>query len=977
MTATLYNGTPTITVTDNRGLAVRRLQYNRAKKEATVDELITAMTYSVAGFALNQTDPRLGRLQTNTQPANFRYRPDLAGRALRTDSVDAGVHWSVFDIEGRPIWQQDAGSTVTHTEYDTLGRLTRVSEQRVGKGQLILLKKLSYGDSELDRRASAQAANLCGVVSQQLDTAGQLTTPAMTLTGQPHVQIRRLLKMTQGDPDWDAKPQPVLEQTTYETAWTYNALGAPLTQTDAKGNVQQIYYDVAGQLAAASLKQANGAPPQVLLKSIYYSAHGQIESETAGNDVTTAYTYCPKTLRLKKSLAQNAQDKILQQLEYQYDPVGNILSIEDKADVSAFFSNEEIKPKSTYAYDALYQLVRATGREQANANPGCRLPEWMGPPPSNARVNYTREYEYDRGGNLTKIQCTRGALRFTQKMKVIEGSNRLGALLFPSDANNPPGVNVQAGDTVDHFKYDANGNPGVLGIKELKSLQWNGRNQLNHVVLLSHDNGDSDEEHYQYDGNGQRIRKITSTLVTGDDQSKLKHKDEVIYLPGLELRRSYEVKIEGNKMNETLIKELHIMAFNEVGRARVRVLHWQKPKLRDGDPIKDQFRYSLNNHLGSSMMELDQDAKLLTYEEYYPYGGTAVWAAKNETEAKYKYVRYSGKERDATGLYHYGFRYYAPWLGRWLNPDPAGTVDGLNLFQMVGNNPITFIDHAGLAKIKPQANKNEEKKNNSGRSYDYFTQIRGKEKEFRKMINEGKIMRKGKSSFISPARSTKDIKRIGIENENVTIRYRALRLDEINRIQSGIFAKNEKSEISRHAHIANGSKPGRGSRYISASRDLGVVSAYSLKNSSGYNKTGYVAKFRQPIESEIFDTSFETHGAEIKWLAHNYARASQEVLTQDLVPCDDILTIYRVTKIEENEFNAESEKDGKFIRAKASNNDQEIPMRLDDVTNKIMERQEINLINEKEGDIFAEKLSLSDDIRQYPIFHISSNRAVM
>ncbi len=58
-------------------------------------------------------------------------------------------------------------------------------------------------------------------------------------------------------------------------------------------------------------------------------------------------------------------------------------------------------------------------------------------------------------------------------------------------------------------------------------------------------------------------------------------------------------------------------------------------------------------------------------------------------------MRYSGKERDATGLYYYGYRYYAPWLGRWLNPDPAGMVDGLNLFAMVGNNPVSFRDPDG------------------------------------------------------------------------------------------------------------------------------------------------------------------------------------------------------------------------------------------------------------------------------------------
>jgi RHS repeat-associated protein len=59
-------------------------------------------------------------------------------------------------------------------------------------------------------------------------------------------------------------------------------------------------------------------------------------------------------------------------------------------------------------------------------------------------------------------------------------------------------------------------------------------------------------------------------------------------------------------------------------------------------------------------------------------------------------MRYSGKERDATRLYYYGFRYYAPWLQRWINPDPAGEVDGLNRYRFVRNNPLNHSDKWGL-----------------------------------------------------------------------------------------------------------------------------------------------------------------------------------------------------------------------------------------------------------------------------------------
>ncbi len=44
----------------------------------------------------------------------------------------------------------------------------------------------------------------------------------------------------------------------------------------------------------------------------------------------------------------------------------------------------------------------------------------------------------------------------------------------------------------------------------------------------------------------------------------------------------------------------------------------------------------------------------------------------------------------------YGFRYYDPVTGRWPSRDPLGEYGGLNLYGMVGNNPIGFVDYLGL-----------------------------------------------------------------------------------------------------------------------------------------------------------------------------------------------------------------------------------------------------------------------------------------
>ena len=102
-----------------------------------------------------------------------------------------------------------------------------------------------------------------------------------------------------------------------------------------------------------------------------------------------------------------------------------------------------------------------------------------------------------------------------------------------------------------------------------------------------------------------------------------------------------------------------------------------------------------------SSLELDEAGDVISYEEYFPFGGTSFIAGRSARDIKLKEYRYSGKLRDdATGFYCYEYRYYAPFIGGWLSPDPLGPVDGLNLYRFVHNNPIRFVDADGLQTVE-------------------------------------------------------------------------------------------------------------------------------------------------------------------------------------------------------------------------------------------------------------------------------------
>jgi insecticidal toxin complex protein TccC len=617
------------------------------------------MTWNAAAQLTAQRDPRLPH-------ANLTTLYSLSGQVLRTNSVDAGWRLALLGEAGQLVEAWDGRGSHRQIAYDDLLRPTAINEEPVGARlaresisqttNQLTVERFTYGGPD------ATEHNQCNQLVRHDDPAGTLRWPDYSLLGSPVSEIRRFL-IEPDMPDWplpEAERDELLEATEYASDWSFNALGETLEQTDAMGNSQRFTQTVAGQLKSVSLTLAGSGQAETLVSDIRYNAFDQVEQEAAGNGVISHYQYDLRDGRLTELKATLANQSPLQDLRYDYDPVGNILQIEDAAQPVHFFANQRIEPINHYRYDTLYQLIEATGREvKTGGSHGPALPDQQNlPPDPNQIANYTQNYDYDAAGNLLQMRHV-GAQSFTRTMLVAPISNRS----LPEDEVD---IDFETG-------FDANGN--LQQLVRGQDLRWDVRNQLREVTAVKRDDGPDDSERYIYDGGGQRCRKIRSaqsrnrTLIV-----------EVRYLPGLEIRSSAEGEI------------LHVISAN-TGRNNVRVLHWQKntpPGIAN-----DQPRYNLNDHLGSSTLELDHEGGLISQESYYPFGGTAWWAARSALEAKYKTVRYSGKERDTSGLYYYGFRYYAPWLQRWINPDPAGDLDGLNRFMFVHNGPVTLYDDQG------------------------------------------------------------------------------------------------------------------------------------------------------------------------------------------------------------------------------------------------------------------------------------------
>nr|WP_261278478.1 RHS repeat domain-containing protein [Serratia quinivorans] len=685
-----HSKTPEVIVCDNRGLTVRNIAYHRhPETPAVIDERITRHRHDTRGFQAQSADPRLH----DSGLANFSYLTDLTGGVLRMQGVDNGTTVSLNDAAERPFiavsnisttddGKEDRSQAVTRTwQYENAelpGRPVSVTEQVTGEAARITERFVYAGSSDAEK-----ALNLAGQCVGHYDTAGLMQADSIALTGVPLSVTRRLLQEAEHPDvlaDWqgaDASAWNVpLDNETHTTLTTADATGTVLTTTDAKGNLQRVAYDVAGLLVGSWLT-LKGSAEQVIVTSLTYSAAGQKLREAHGNGVVTTYTYELETQRLTGIKTERPSEhasgaKVLQDLRYEYDPVGNVLKVSNDAEETHFWRNQKVVPENTYVYDSLYQLVSATGREMANAGQqGSGLPSVTVPlaTDSAAYTNYTRTYRYDRAGNLMQVRHNAPAT-----------NNNYTTDITVSDRSNRGVLSTLTENAVD---VDALFTPGgqQKQLQPGQTLIWNPRNELLKVMPVVRDGDASDRESYRYDAGSQRILKGSQQQMSGTVQMR-----RALYLPGLELRST--------KSGDTETESLQVITVGEAGRAQVRVLHWESGK--PAGINNDQVRYSHDNLIGSGQLELDGGGNVISMEEYYPYGGTAVLTARSAVEADYKTVHYSGKERDATGLDYYGARYYQPWAGRWLSADPAGSVDGLNLFRMVRNNPVTLYDPDGL-----------------------------------------------------------------------------------------------------------------------------------------------------------------------------------------------------------------------------------------------------------------------------------------
>jgi len=753
-------GRPFLTVVRNRVVCANHALDGSEDLFATRVELDIEGNQRAVRDAIEQTTDKQGRIVMRyaydmlgnriyqiSMEAGARWMlNDISGKPIRSWDSRGHNFVTTYDAMRRPVGQYVIGTTAA-------------SDPRTRKANPLLVDKIEYGET----LTNAEAVNLRTRIYRHFDSAGVATNAQLDVNGKPTEaydfkgnlkrSTRQLISDYRAIPDWAAAP--TLEGETFTSSTRYDALNRPVqsiaphsdvprgTLPQIRLNIIQPVFNEANLLErldvwldrtvepSGLLNPDDVAPSPVGISNIDYDAKGQRQIIEYKNGASTRYTYNKETFRLIQlytrrgtTFTQDCDNPQppppatiaapetppanrycgLQNLHYCYDPAGNITHIQDDAQQPVYFNNQRIEPSNDYTYDALYRLIDATGREhlgqggapiQHTYNDNGRVDilsadvnRRFSPNDGNAMGRYCEKYVYDAVGNFMEMSHHRSCPdipSWTRSYAYEEAS-----LIEPAKQSNRL-TSTAIGGTTETYSalgdgYDAHGN--MLRMPQLQIMQWDYKDQLSMTRRQKVNDEDVDgvqrqgeQTWYVYDTAGQRVRKVTD-LGTGQI------KDERIYLGGFEIYRQHS-GIDTGLVRETL----HIMD----DKQRIALVETRN-EVDDGSSER-LIRYQFGNHLDSASLELDDQAQIISYEEYAPYGSSTYQAVRSQTEAAKRY-RYTGKERDEeSGLYYHGARYYAAWLGRWVSCDPVGTVDGPCLYQAVRGNPVRLLDPSGRQSV--------------------------------------------------------------------------------------------------------------------------------------------------------------------------------------------------------------------------------------------------------------------------------------
>lgn len=605
---------------------------------------ILQQSYDVRGRPIELKDGE-GRLL-------FRQTYDGRGRLLAlTDPL--GRSWKyAYDGVGNLRTLTDRKGNSLRFEYDAAYRLVRAWD---AEGRLVL--QVTYDEMDRPRRMVDAEGHW---MEMTRNGAGYLT--ALSVDG----------KTAQAELDAAGQVTRLVDERGRARTYEYDALGNLVRETYPLGLTYRYTYDPAGRLQERTMPDGTRIQYQYddldRLCGVRYVRDNQ-EQVTAlaygpdGRSLTLRDERGTVTYTLRPENVLERQDPLGRTVRYEFSPAGEIRRL-------VYPDGRAVE----YEHDPNGNLVRI--QDFAGHETLLEYDENDQPVAVYHPNGWVTRWEYDRMGRVVSIRHLdpSGAVMLEQKM-IRDGTGRL----VETAVEGPTAERVSLGpdmlarrqftfNDLDQivasdegpFQHDPNGNLTAYPDNGLPvSLKYDLADRLVEARL------GADTFAYTYDAEGNRIG------VTHNGQARFYVLDTVLGLP----RPLMELDGAGNPLRYYVWGEGLQYAVDPQGRLEVYLF----------------------NHRGDTLAVVDERGEVVAAYTYAPYG--QVLGRYGEWEVPFRFLGRYGVMADHDRLYYIRARYYAPTLGRFLQPDRLpvrAPIPGfLNRYAYALDDPWNLVDVNG------------------------------------------------------------------------------------------------------------------------------------------------------------------------------------------------------------------------------------------------------------------------------------------
>jgi RHS repeat-associated protein len=681
-------------VTDNQGHTWRYTYNAMGRVTAITDARSIAATFS---YAANNVDllsisNGLGQVTLTCNPqhditsitdrlansTSFAYNAN--GQILSQADALGITNQYVYDSSNHLAIFKRAGQTLESYTYDAVGR-ARTRTDATGftvtndYNNLNQVTRISYPDGRFESYAYSTCCPR--LLDSVTDRAGRTTSFLYDALKRPTQTVNPESGITQ---------------------FGYDANGNRSALTDPNGNATAFAYDLDNRAIRKTYADGKGL-------SFRYDADGLLTTRTNARGITTACTYDANhnllTIRYSDGTpgVTNTYDnfnRIVQQVDgigtnsYAYDANSRLLG----------FTGPWPSDTITYSYDTLGRRTNLT-----------------------AQLGQPVGYVYDALNRLAQVQTSAGNYTYgysgvsplVQTLTRPNGSyitNQYDNLNRLMDISNKKST----GQVINEFSYtyntqDLRGSETVsngLSLTFSNQLVTYNYNALNQVLTST-----PPSQVFAYDDDGNMTRGYTSSnyvfTAAYDAENRLK---SLVYTDGSGVVCSNQYVYSGNWFLAQVKEYQNGALSNDTRFVRVGYLPVQERSVNN--TVTREYAWGANTGGGiGGLLNLKQAGQ--DYSYLYDGKGNVMMLldSTQATVASYAYdafgvllssvgsleqpFRFSTKPYDLkTGLLDFGYRWYAPLLGRWSGRDLIAEKGGINLYTFVGANPVSRIDPWGL-----------------------------------------------------------------------------------------------------------------------------------------------------------------------------------------------------------------------------------------------------------------------------------------